>query len=242
MAVRSKDFHQVLESLKAFEKCHDVGTLQNLVMASVAQYGFSHVSVMAAETKINKKSGIERTLLSSWPKAWFEQYHAQDLRRHDPVAAMTRSAERAFRWSDATATTAEAKYVMDAACHEHKLKHGICVPIRNFEGVYAAASFAGEDVDQSDSGKFFAELVAIYAFNSLSNLTTRISQYQVLTDRQREIMKWVAAGKTAWDVGVILHISVHTVNKTIANAMERLDVRTRAQAIAEAIRRGEISP
>lgn len=242
MGERARDFQHVLESLKRFEKCRDTGSLRAQILVSLAHYGFQHVSLMAAPTKFNRKSGVERTLLSSWPKSWFDQYHSQDFYRHDPVAAMSHTSQKAFRWSEATASTPQARRVMDAARDDHRLKHGICVPIRNFEGFYAAASFAGENVDLSENGRFFAEMVAISSFNSLSKLTSGASPYRVLTDRQREIMTWVAAGKTAWDVGAILNISTNTVNKTIANAMDRLDVRTRAQAIAEAIRRGEIAP
>lgn len=242
MAERARDFQKILETLSAFERCRDPRDLRTLIISSVAQYGFEHVSVMAAETKINRGSSAERTLLSSWPRAWFDRYHSESFVRHDPVAAKSRTAIQTFRWSEAIPQSKQAKAIMDAARDDHRLKHGLCVPIRNFEGYYAAVSFAGEQVDQSDAGKFFAELVAIYAFKRLSMLTNCPAKHQLLTCRQREIMTWVAAGKTAWDVSVILNLSVNTVNKTIVNAMERLDVRTRAQAIAEAIRRGEITP
>lgn len=42
--------------------------------------------------------------------------------------------------------------------------------------------------------------------------------------------------------GGILNIAEDTVNKHIASAMRKLNVYSRAQAVAESIRRGEIIP
>lgn len=64
----------------------------------------------------------------------------------------------------------------------------------------------------------------------------------MLTERQRECLAWVREGKSSTDIGVILGLSRHTVNDHIAAACERLGVRTRTQAVAEAIVRGLIPP
>lgn len=84
------------------------------------------------------------------------------------------------------------------------------------------------------------ELVAIYAVNHLSRLRSQMSDEAVLSTREREVLKWAAVGKTAWDTGRILQISTDTVNKHIASAMRKLDSFSKTQAVAESIRRGEI--
>jgi len=242
MAQQGSDFIAVLDNLKAFEGCRDARSLQTQMISALARFGFKHASIIAAPTSANKKSFADRTLLSTWPKTWFEQYNQQNFVRDDPVVAMTHVATKTFRWSEVIPKTSRAKSIMATAREDHGLKHGICIPIRVFEGLYAAVSIAGEEVDQNDSGKFYSELIGVYAFNRLLNLGAEYPPPRTLTERQREIMHWIAAGKTTWDVGIILNLSVNTVNKTIANAMERLNVATRAQAVAEAIRRGEITP
>jgi DNA-binding CsgD family transcriptional regulator len=60
----------------------------------------------------------------------------------------------------------------------------------------------------------------------------------MLTRRQGECLLWVRAGKSSTDIGVILGLSPRTVDEHIAAACERLGVRTRTQAVAEAIARG----
>ena len=53
-----------------------------------------------------------------------------------------------------------------------------------------------------------------------------------LTPREREVLGWVAHGKTNADVAQILWISPGTVRKHLENAYEKLGVRTRTAAVA----------
>jgi DNA-binding CsgD family transcriptional regulator len=59
-----------------------------------------------------------------------------------------------------------------------------------------------------------------------------------LTQRQRECLKWVAAGKTDWEIGSILGLSEATINRHVERAKERLGVRTRVQAVVQAMSGG----
>jgi DNA-binding CsgD family transcriptional regulator len=53
-----------------------------------------------------------------------------------------------------------------------------------------------------------------------------------LTQREREILGWVEAGKTNAEIAQILWISPLTVRKHLENAYEKLGVRTRTAAVA----------
>jgi DNA-binding CsgD family transcriptional regulator len=57
-----------------------------------------------------------------------------------------------------------------------------------------------------------------------------------LTPREREILAWVSRGKTAWEIGEILHITRRTVESHIENATRSLGAATRTQAVAIALR------
>lgn len=63
-----------------------------------------------------------------------------------------------------------------------------------------------------------------------------------VTPRQLECLRWVQAGKSAFDIGVILGISQRTVETHLQEACARLGVRTRMQAVLEAIEVGILSP
>ena len=58
----------------------------------------------------------------------------------------------------------------------------------------------------------------------------------LLTQRETEVLSWIAKGKTNRDVGDILGMSPRTVNKHLEHVFEKLGVETRAAAAALATR------
>jgi DNA-binding CsgD family transcriptional regulator len=63
-----------------------------------------------------------------------------------------------------------------------------------------------------------------------------------LTPREREILSALALGRTGAEIATELVISPETVRNHVRNARAKLGARTRAQAIARALQRGEIRP
>lgn len=59
-----------------------------------------------------------------------------------------------------------------------------------------------------------------------------------LTDRQLECLSWISEGKSSTDIGEILSISGRTVDYHVGEICQRLNVRTRMQAVAHALRSG----
>jgi len=53
-----------------------------------------------------------------------------------------------------------------------------------------------------------------------------------LTEREEEILRWVARGKTNQEIAALLVVSPHTVRKHLEHAYEKLGVHTRTAAIA----------
>jgi DNA-binding CsgD family transcriptional regulator len=55
-----------------------------------------------------------------------------------------------------------------------------------------------------------------------------------LTDREAEILAWVARGKTNQEIAALLVVSPHTVRKHLEHAYQKLRVHTRTAAVARA--------
>ncbi len=56
-----------------------------------------------------------------------------------------------------------------------------------------------------------------------------------LTPREREVLQWVASGKTYWEIARILGISERTVRHFMAACREKLDAVSNKQAVAKAV-------
>ena len=57
-----------------------------------------------------------------------------------------------------------------------------------------------------------------------------------LTPREAEVLRLVAAGRTNKEIAAELVVSVHTVERHLANAYRKISVRNRADATAYVLR------
>jgi transcriptional regulator EpsA len=60
------------------------------------------------------------------------------------------------------------------------------------------------------------------------------SARELLTEREREVLKWVYLGKSNIEIGLILGISPLTVKNHVQEILRRLNVQNRAQAVGKA--------
>lgn len=65
-------------------------------------------------------------------------------------------------------------------------------------------------------------------------------RHAAITPREREVLLWSAAGKSYWEIAMILGITERTVRFFMSNARQKLDVVSNTQAVAEAVWRGLI--
>jgi DNA-binding NarL/FixJ family response regulator len=62
----------------------------------------------------------------------------------------------------------------------------------------------------------------------------------LLTPREREVLTWVARGRSAAEIAEILHITKRTVDEHVQTLVRKLGATNRANAVAIAIRDGLI--
>jgi DNA-binding NarL/FixJ family response regulator len=65
---------------------------------------------------------------------------------------------------------------------------------------------------------------------------------RVLTDREVQVLRLVAAGKPNREIAGALHLSEHTVARHMQNILAKLGVSSRAAATSHALARGLLSP
>ena len=64
--------------------------------------------------------------------------------------------------------------------------------------------------------------------------------YQRLTPREREVLAWAAAGKSAWETATILSISQKTVTHHLNHIRRKLGFVKTTQAVVVALQAGEL--
>lgn len=138
----------------------------------------------------------------------------------------------------------EEKAVIDEA-REWGARDGFMVPIVARSGSVSGFCPCGFEPNLSPRVRAALEVIAIYSHHALRRALLALQREKVahtpLTPREREIMQWVAAGKTDDEIGEILTLGTSTVASHIENAKRKLDTFRRSHAIPQAIRLGEIS-
>jgi len=67
-------------------------------------------------------------------------------------------------------------------------------------------------------------------------------RFEVLTEREREVLKLIAEGHTAQEIADILVVSPKTVQTHRTNIMDKLGLHSRAELVQYALRKGILTP
>lgn len=187
----------------------------------------------------------DHVLLCDWPVEWFKRYVKRNYVDHDPIVSRMKQVPAPIQWRDAAKEVAvdhDGEAVMGDA-GEFKLNDGLAFPLITIEGQIVVVSLGGERMEMSATEFGMVSLVSTYAIGRAMQLHSgpeRTIDHIELTPRERECLKWAAAGKSEWEISQILGISEHTSEKHLLNAKFKLGAVNRVQAVAEAIRRGYI--
>lgn len=189
---------------------------------------------------------------------WVETYQREQFWRTDPVVAASRQTVAPLVWSDmvvgrglfAGRTLGRPALRVMEAVRDFGYLNGITLPIHG--GNRAVISCFAEDASPTACHEMFqrhgatVSLLMLHLHESLARFgrcdEVTGSVEGSITPRMREILTWVAAGKTNAEIAIILGISGETVSSHMRGALARLDVHTRAQAAARALRLGLIRP
>ena len=146
---------------------------------------------------------------------------------------------------DNPALPREQKWVWQTT-REWGWQNGFVVPVHGPRGYFSYVSIASpeRDLDLGVENRARLRMLALLAHDRCSALhlaerpEAPPESTNTLSDRELECMRWVAAGKTDWEIGIILVISSSTARFHVENARRKLDAATRAQAVAILFARG----
>ncbi len=211
-----------------------------LFRQEIAQLGFN-AFVMAV---VDGRDFKRRVVANGWHPQWTALYVKENMTEADPVHRNFFRTLNPFLWTEArfdAERELRAKSIMQRAA-DFRMKVGFCVPI-HYDHTITAVSIAGERPDLGAGVRSALHLMSLFAHNRIRALAKSQAERRrhLLTEREREVLQWVSAGKSDWEISTILHISEHTARAHVKNAARKLKAVNRPAVIAEALRIGEIS-
>jgi DNA-binding CsgD family transcriptional regulator len=190
---------------------------------------------------------LDRTVFADdMPKGWLAHYVEQDYQDQDPL--MQRNLERftPFEWD--IREWSQTPIPKQRSWYLHNMSSGVVsgltIPDRS-DGNLKIITLCGDPgpLDMKDRVVLhFAGLEALLRMRELGLHPDTPMPREPLSERERECLYWVAAGKSDWEIGQILSLSEKTVNIYVERAKHKMRAHTRAQAVVIAARNGLIRP
>ena len=197
----------------------------------------------------NGPEGLTAGPVLDYPGPYLAELHRQRLVEVDPIVRRNFSSFDLQYWADTFAC------LPDPRCREMLAIRSLCEDF-GFKEAHEGHGY-GYGVRSQ-----FAAGGSLFCFHGLrrSRRTEQILRFAIphlhqamaaaarcreatvqLTPREIEVLQWVRAGKSNWEISAILSISERTAKFHLANVCGKLGASTRAHAVAIAMQQGLLS-
>lgn len=246
MVLGEQDSHgaRVLDFAEDLRRLSDYDSICTRITEEFSRFGYSHLTVWNMPS--SGESMDEALLFNNRPEDYTDHYIRNNLIERDPVVLELRTTLSPHTWDDVRKKTLSksALRIIDEAL-EFDVRNGATVPIFRPSGSLAVVSPCGREPDVSPRAMAAIEMISILSFQALRR--ARASSFRdkrdtpPLTNREREVLKWVAVGKSDDEIATILSIGRQTVLTHLGNAKRKLNASRRTYAVIQALRYGEIA-
>ncbi|VVD70616.1 autoinducer binding domain-containing protein [Pandoraea cepalis] len=178
--------------------------------------------------------------LGNVPHAWQAHYDAQRYASVDPVLARASRQLTPVEWTPALYTSPDARRLLRDQ-RAAGMRYGVTYPVFTPSGASGMLSLSstrpppgyvrapGAHAWKPHAGAS----LAMHVHEAVWRIVQRDAVHHgapVLTPRERECLRWVARGKTSWEIGRILTLSEHGVVFHLRSVMRKFDVSSRHRA------------
>lgn len=244
LQMKQNELFDVLQAAEAIDRAATINEILGTLSTFLERFGL-HACLITHLPLTHEARWQEHILANCWPEEWYLHYNATGHYRHDPCVAHCRRTADPFLWSEVSreGLEAPARIVMEEAT-EFGLCQGICVPVHAPFAPPSVVTVSGETVDFTPATLHVVSLLARQALQSVLRFRGGAGHppNPALSEREREVLRWVADGKTAWEISCILSLSEHTVLTHQRNAKQKLEAVNNVHAVVKAFLRQEIQP
>lgn len=173
--------------------------------------------------------------------SWESIYVSERMHEIDPVHDFAMTVQRPFYWEELASSEKLSVIGQNyfAAGRKAGLSGGLTIPVfgPHLSVGYVSLSFekAGITLDADEMAVARAVAQALHIrFGEIELSSTPIS----LSKREREVLVWVARGKSNADIATILELSIHTVDTLLRRVYQKLHAHDRVTAVVKGLSAG----
>lgn len=189
-------------------------------------------------------------ILNGFPDPWREHYDSAGYMYSDPTVKHCSVNTSAIEWSQLAVAkgrrgTAEREVMGEAMVYG--LRQGVSLPVHGPGAEWGMMSLSSPErysATMVQDTRFHTQFIAQAAHEALKRVVNgdgTAARESQLTARECECLQWTANGKTAWEISKILNLSESTVTFHLKNAINKMEVTNRPQAVAKAVAQSRIT-
>lgn len=227
--------------ISAVESCIGELELTQAVERIIRGFGFDYFRY-TGNFLLDRQKSISKTF-SNFPNKWIERYTTCEYEKVDPIFHYAITHVAPAIWSkfarEEVLSAEQIRYFTDARAHE--IGGGVSYPVQMRNGDSAILSLANH-IDRRDTEQIIARslaegcLTATLVHDSMRRIvdTERNVLQAPLTNRELECLRWIAIGKSNWEIAAIFGISEHGAVYYVRKLLWKLGATNRHQAVERA--------
>ena len=237
-----------LHLLAAFDdeanRCANVQDLHHLLDQVTRELGFHFFALLHHRSLLSRSHGLIR--LDNYPAGWEEELLARHDVAVDPVHLACLKSNAGFAWNELggmVPLSATQRHILERSGH-YGLGPGFTVPAHVPGEASGSCSFAVRRGRTLPAHRLAcAELVGLHAFKIARRLHDfpGMGRRPRLSPREHQCLRLLAAGKTDWEIAMILGLSVETVHQYVKRARAAYGVVSRTQLVVCGLRDSLVS-
>ena len=178
-------------------------------------------------------------MVNNYPDAWCQQYAKAEYLAIDPTVRHGRFSMSPIAWS-ARDQKGYREFWDDAI--GHNISHGWCQSAFTRTGIGGLLTLSRSSepitvVELTHKESQLRWLVSVTHESMAQRQVSRLNNLNPvqLSARESEILRWTADGKSAQEIADILHVTKHTVEFHIKNAVNKLQAVNKTSAVVKAM-------
>ncbi|TRO94406.1 hypothetical protein FKB34_10955 [Glycocaulis profundi] len=231
---------QAFDFLAAAQAANSSPGLNRAFSEQVGRLGYD--SFVCAQLPGAGSAPSRDNFFGQWDPLWESHYMGNKLYQDDPALREAMRRTDPFAWSDVATwreLSPEERRVMDHA-RDFGFTDGFTTPMRNLDGSLSLVVLFGRDTDDDPAARRALHIMSLYYAGAARRIQHDLTRERDvhLTEREKEVIALLAAGRRQSQIAAQLSISERTVEHHLENARSRMGSSTSVQLCVDAIRMG----
>lgn len=231
------------ESLEALLKAKSEQEIFDHVSRLAQQIGFEYCAYGIQVPVPVSRPGV--TMLNNYSPKWQADYVARNYVQVDPTVQHALKSNLPVIWSNELFASVPEFW---EEARRHGLHHGWAQSARDANGAVGLLTFARSAEALSSTELDQHQPAMVWLAHGVHAAMSRILVPRLapetrssLTAREKEVLRWTAEGKTAYEVAQILAVSERTIIFHINNVVQKLGASNKTHAAVKAMALGLLS-